>query len=700
MRNRVGQQFVVMLMIGLISVAIVTNGLAAQSTAPSSLKETQRQTDRTVVPVAAAQSSIGVELWLNRQCGTPFYTGETAVIYFKTNVDGYVTLYNISTTGNVLVVFPNENTPDNYVKAGQNYQIPARNAGYELIVEGPEGIEYLDAVASTDAYYHWDYRQGEPRWLKDWGLQGRKQQEARTMDQATATAFNKSSEAQNLPSGLGELGKQSLTQNFQLSRNLREQVQSKLAERPRQTTQTTTGTAQVTPAAMNYSTASCYWYVVDAAAKPTSTSPARPDRRTSEPQKVAQIPTPTPTPRVTQKPITSTDLRRQSNQDDQSTRKLTPVARSTVQVDLWLDKQCGSPYYTGEKALIYFSTDADGYVTLYDIDTQGNVNVIFPNRNTPDNFVKAGQTYQIPAREADYDLIVEGPEGTEYIDAVASTNVRYHWNYQQGEPRWLQDWGIQQRKGVQQEARTTEPTTGTTYQESEEFRTLPKEFGAIGKQSATQNFQLSRKLQEQVRSQIAVVPRPSGQQSQGQQTTGTQAQPVAAVADYSTDSCYFYVVEQATPASATTLPPSLDYLRQQERAFQQIPDFDVRRFEDRLIVEMPASILFDTNSFDLRYAARQDLEKVVNILLRYPDTMIVVKGHTDSAGDEGYNQRLSESRAISVANYLLARGVQSSRIRGEGYGETMPVASNYTEEGRQRNRRVELDIRVADQVSQ
>jgi hypothetical protein len=198
-----------------------------------------------------------------------------------------------------------------------------------------------------------------------------------------------------------------------------------------------------------------------------------------------------------------------------------------------LNKQCGSAYYTGEKAEIYFKADADGYVTLYDIDTQGKVLVIFPNRHTPDNYVKAGQTYQIPARNADYDLIVEGPEGIEYIESVASTDPYYHWNYQQGEPRWLEDWGLKGRKAREIEARSREQETAAVHKDSSEYKDLPKEFGMTGLQSLARNYQLSQNLQEHIRSQLSERPREGG-----------QVTPVAN--NYSTASCYLYVVERSS----------------------------------------------------------------------------------------------------------------------------------------------------------
>lgn len=402
----------------------------------------------------------------------------------------------------------------------------------------------------------------------------------------------------------------------------------------------------------------------------------------------------------------SSNLRESPRGEGANTRQLVEVERSTINMKIWMNKSCGSPYYLGEKALIYFTTDVDGYITLYDIDTQGNVLVIFPNRHTPDNFVRAGQTLQIPALEASYDLIVEGPEGIEYIEGVASTNPYYRWDHRQGQPRWLREWNIERRSNDQLRAGTMDQTTMTAYKESEEFQNLPKGLSALGLESLERNFQVSRGLREQVQSKLVVVPRePDQPQTQPSQTNtgGGQAQPISSepVRNYSTTSCYFYVVTGQPAASAQpSSDVSEDYLRQQAQHFQQIPELGVQRQQDRLLVEMPGKILFDSGSYMLHYRAQQALSQIAKILLTYPQTDIVVMGHTDSKGSDDYNRLLSESRSRTVAEYLISRGVQQYRISWIGYGETLPIATNATEQGRQRNRRVELDIRVNPSYAQ
>jgi len=111
-----------------------------------------------------------------------------------------------------------------------------------------------------------------------------------------------------------------------------------------------------------------------------------------------------------------------------------------------------------------------------------------------------------------------------------------------------------------------------------------------------------------------------------------------------------------------------------------------------ILVNLPDGVTFDVGSYSLRPAFRSTLDQVAGSLKQYPDSLIDVYGHTDSTGSDAYNQTLSENRARTVASYLGTQGVSSARIRSQGFGETMPVADNATDAGRQRNRRVEIKI--------
>ena len=111
-----------------------------------------------------------------------------------------------------------------------------------------------------------------------------------------------------------------------------------------------------------------------------------------------------------------------------------------------------------------------------------------------------------------------------------------------------------------------------------------------------------------------------------------------------------------------------------------------------ILVNLPEGVTFDVGSYSLRPEFRATLDKVADNLKQYPNSLIDVYGHTDSTGSDAYNQTLSENRARTVANYLSMQGVTPARIRSQGYGETMPVADNTTDEGRRKNRRVEIKI--------
>jgi outer membrane protein OmpA-like peptidoglycan-associated protein len=118
----------------------------------------------------------------------------------------------------------------------------------------------------------------------------------------------------------------------------------------------------------------------------------------------------------------------------------------------------------------------------------------------------------------------------------------------------------------------------------------------------------------------------------------------------------------------------------------------VTRMGDNITLNMPGNITFATNSAEINPSFYQVLNSVNLVLKKYDKTLIEVAGHTDSTGSAQYNQQLSERRANSVAQYLEAQGLRSDRVMTVGAGETRPVASNDTPEGRQANRRVELTL--------
>lgn len=101
-------------------------------------------------------------------------------------------------------------------------------------------------------------------------------------------------------------------------------------------------------------------------------------------------------------------------------------------------------------------------------------------------------------------------------------------------------------------------------------------------------------------------------------------------------------------------------------------------------------LLFDFGKYTIRPESKPGLDEVVGLLKASPDMELEIQGHTDNVGSLKYNETLSKNRAMAVKNYLVADGIEASRLKASGYAFTRPAASNDTEEGRQLNRRVEL----------
>ena len=124
---------------------------------------------------------------------------------------------------------------------------------------------------------------------------------------------------------------------------------------------------------------------------------------------------------------------------------------------------------------------------------------------------------------------------------------------------------------------------------------------------------------------------------------------------------------------------------------------DVKRTgEGEIKLTAPENITFDINSYVIKPQFRNTLDSVATVLKTYPDSTIVISGHTDTTGNDAINNPLSINRASSVESYLESQGISSSRITSRGFGSKQPIASNSTEAGRAQNRRVEIAI-IANQ---
>lgn len=114
--------------------------------------------------------------------------------------------------------------------------------------------------------------------------------------------------------------------------------------------------------------------------------------------------------------------------------------------------------------------------------------------------------------------------------------------------------------------------------------------------------------------------------------------------------------------------------------------------ETEVVIQLPGAILFDFDSAQIRPDAERALRDVSDVIRSYTAKPVRIVGHTDSVADDAYNQGLSERRAESVAAWLATHGIEKGRLTASGKGESHPVASNDTSDGRQKNRRVEVVI--------
>ena len=138
--------------------------------------------------------------------------------------------------------------------------------------------------------------------------------------------------------------------------------------------------------------------------------------------------------------------------------------------------------------------------------------------------------------------------------------------------------------------------------------------------------------------------------------------------------------------------------KQQKELEQKVETAKIEREGDKLLVKFNSAILFDVNKSELKAASQKDLADFANVLKQYKETDLVVEGHTDSTGPRALNEQLSRQRADAVINFLSSQGVEQGRMTGRGYASDKPVASNATEEGRQQNRRVQIQIAANEEL--
>jgi outer membrane protein OmpA-like peptidoglycan-associated protein len=138
--------------------------------------------------------------------------------------------------------------------------------------------------------------------------------------------------------------------------------------------------------------------------------------------------------------------------------------------------------------------------------------------------------------------------------------------------------------------------------------------------------------------------------------------------------------------------------KQAEEMRRDLEGAKVERIGEGIKITFDSGLLFDINKYDLRAASQENLVKLAAILNKYPDTNILIEGHTDSTGTREINMPLSENRAKAVAHYLATQNVPSARFTVHGYGPDQPIGDNATADGRQMNRRVDLAIMANEKL--
>ncbi|WP_234364305.1 OmpA family protein [Lunatibacter salilacus] len=134
------------------------------------------------------------------------------------------------------------------------------------------------------------------------------------------------------------------------------------------------------------------------------------------------------------------------------------------------------------------------------------------------------------------------------------------------------------------------------------------------------------------------------------------------------------------------------YMDKQAAELEAIENAKVERVEEGIKLTFESGILFGFDSYSLTPASQESVMELAEILNKYPETNLIIEGHTDNRGAASYNQDLSEKRANAVTNYLKMKGVSGDRLTTIGHGLNNPVDTNETDEGRARNRRVEIGI--------
>ena len=133
---------------------------------------------------------------------------------------------------------------------------------------------------------------------------------------------------------------------------------------------------------------------------------------------------------------------------------------------------------------------------------------------------------------------------------------------------------------------------------------------------------------------------------------------------------------------------------------QAVPTAQVARVGEGINMTFESGLMFKINSSEISDSYKSDLDGAAEVFVKYPETNIVIEGHTDDSGADELNMSLSEKRAKAVAAYLVSKGVAENRLTTKWYGETQPKYPNDGEANRQKNRRVELGIIAGSEMKE
>ncbi|HEX6192502.1 MAG TPA: OmpA family protein [Chitinophagaceae bacterium] len=131
---------------------------------------------------------------------------------------------------------------------------------------------------------------------------------------------------------------------------------------------------------------------------------------------------------------------------------------------------------------------------------------------------------------------------------------------------------------------------------------------------------------------------------------------------------------------------------------QAVPTAQVERVGEGINLTFESGLMFKINSAEISESYKNDLNSAAEVFVKYPETNILIEGHTDDTGSDDLNMTLSEKRALAVKSYLASKGVADSRLTAKWYGESQPKYPNTSEENRQKNRRVELAVYANEEM--